>query len=277
MEFSFAAVLSLGAAAAACEFIDSSLGMLYGTILSPVLIICGFEPLAVVPSILFSQAVGGVTASVLHQRLHNSDFSLNIDGASANGAGAAFAAGATEDLKVVSLLTAFGVLASVFAASIALNVPKAALKTYIGLIVSSMGFLIVSGRTFEFSWKKMCGIGLLSAFNKGISGGGFGPVVTAGQVVCGRQVKNSIAATTLSEAPICLAAFAAYSLSGKIHWSLVLILSAGSALGALAGPFFTAGFQSREKLKLVLGYLTLGLGIFILLNTWWLNLKGVSA
>jgi len=42
-----------------CEFIDSYLGMMYGTILSPVLIIAGFNPLVVVPCILFSQGVGG--------------------------------------------------------------------------------------------------------------------------------------------------------------------------------------------------------------------------
>ncbi len=35
-----------------CEMIDLSLGMLYGTILSPVLTIVGFDPLVVVPSIL---------------------------------------------------------------------------------------------------------------------------------------------------------------------------------------------------------------------------------
>lgn len=276
MIFSLSGWLALGAGAVVCEFIDSSLGMLYGTILSPALIICGFDPLAVVPAILFSQAAGGITASFLHHLLNNSDFSLNLDGTAEGGFGAAFAAGATEDLKVVLIITIFGIFASVFAASIAINVPKPVLKTYIGLIVSAMGVLVVSGRTFKFSWKKMFGIGLLSAFNKGISGGGFGPVVTAGQVVCGREAKNSIGATTLSEAPICLAAFAAYALAGKISWPLVLVLSAGSVAGALAGPFFTAGFQSREKLKLALGYLTLTLGLFILLNTWWLNLKGIS-
>lgn len=277
MELTLTTGLFLIAAAAACEFIDSSLGMLYGTILSPALMICGFEPLAVVPAILFSQAAGGSTASFLHQRLNNSDFSFNVNGPPGNGAGAAFAGGAAQDLKVVSIIAAFGVFASVFAASIAVNVPKPVLKTYIGLIVFAMGLLIISGRTFKFSWKKMFGIGLLSAFNKGISGGGFGPVVTAGQVVCGRDAKNSIGATTLSEVPICLAGFAAYSLAGKISRDLVLLLSAGAVLGAAAGPFFTAGFQSKEKLKLMLGYLAAGLGLFILLNTWLLGIKGVSA
>ncbi len=44
-----------------CKLINSSLGILYGTILSPILIIVSFNPLLVIFSILFSQAIGGVT------------------------------------------------------------------------------------------------------------------------------------------------------------------------------------------------------------------------
>ena len=45
-------IILIISAAFVCEMIDSSLGMLYGTILSPVLTIVGFDPLVVVPSIL---------------------------------------------------------------------------------------------------------------------------------------------------------------------------------------------------------------------------------
>lgn len=53
-------------AAFVCEFIDSSLGMMYGTILSLVLILAGFDPLLAVPSILLSQATWRFSASVFH-------------------------------------------------------------------------------------------------------------------------------------------------------------------------------------------------------------------
>jgi len=59
-----------------CEFIDASMGMMYGTILSPILIIAGFEPVLVVPSILLSQALGGFTASIFHHRLKNVNLAL---------------------------------------------------------------------------------------------------------------------------------------------------------------------------------------------------------
>ena len=57
-----------------CEYIDSSLGMGYGTILTPVLIIVGFDLLLVLPAILFSQAVASFSAALFHQRYGNVDF-----------------------------------------------------------------------------------------------------------------------------------------------------------------------------------------------------------
>lgn len=56
-----------------CEFIDSSVSMGYGTILSPVLIILGFNPFVAIPAVLLSQAIGGFTASVFHHQLDNAN------------------------------------------------------------------------------------------------------------------------------------------------------------------------------------------------------------
>jgi len=36
------------------------------------------------------------------------------------------------------------------------------------------------GHSPSFSWKRLIAIGLISSFNKGISGGGYGPLVTGG-------------------------------------------------------------------------------------------------
>jgi uncharacterized membrane protein YfcA len=51
------------------EFIDSALGMMYGTVLSPLLVIMNYSVKIVVPSLLISQAVGGFVASWRHHRL----------------------------------------------------------------------------------------------------------------------------------------------------------------------------------------------------------------
>ena len=68
MEITVGLFLLLFGMAFICEFIDSSLGMGYGTILSPVLIIMGFDPLVAIPALLLSQAVGGFTAAIFHHQ-----------------------------------------------------------------------------------------------------------------------------------------------------------------------------------------------------------------
>jgi hypothetical protein len=285
MELTLTIILGLIIGALICEFIDSALGMLYGTILSPVLVIAGFDPLLVVPSILFSQAIGGFTASIFHHRLKNADFTLKIkntaqiaDRLAKLGYKESFNRGTTQDLKVAICITVLGIFAAIAATLIAINIPKIALTTYIGTLVALMGIIILTKINFKFSWKKMLGVGILSAFNKGMSGGGFGPVVTAGQIISGRDGKSSIGATTLAEAPICMAGFLTYLLTkGISNWSFVFLLSSGAIMGAALGPFFTAKFKSKNKLKIILGVLTLGLGLFVLINAWYLKIKGASA
>lgn len=269
MELTLIVFIFIFIAAILCEFIDSSLGMLYGTILSPVLIIAGFNPLLVVPSILITQAIGGFTASMFHNRLKNADFSFkNI----------ILKKEMTQDLKIFILITTLGIIAAVFSGLIAVNIPKIALKTYIGIIVTLMGIIVVTGKSFKFSWKKIAGIGILSAFNKALSGGGFGPIVTAGQVISGRKEKNSIGTTTLAEAPICMAGFLTYLFTNGIsNWNLVFALGGGSIIGGIIGPFFTSKFKLEKRLKIILGVLTLALGLFVLINTWYLKINGASA
>jgi uncharacterized membrane protein YfcA len=63
---------------------------------------------------------------------------------------------------------------------------------------------------------------------------------------------------------------------GISNWNLIYVLSFGAMIGAIIGPFFTAKFKSEKKLKIILGMLTLVLGIFVLIDTWFLKIKGIS-
>ena len=259
-----------------CEFIDASMGMMYGTILSPVLIIAGFEPLVVVPAILFSQALGGFTASIFHHRFKNVNLAVKsanpkviIKKLSELGYIESFKRGTTKDFKVSMCIASLGIIATIIAVFTAINISKTALKTYIGILVVAMGVILLFGSDFKFSWKKMLAVGILSAFNKGISGGGFGPVVTSGQLIAGRDSRSSIGATTFAEAPICIAGFLTFLITkGISDWNLVILLSTGALIGAPFGALLTSKFKSEKRLRTVLGLLTLGLGIWILIKTW---------
>ena len=265
-------IMCIVLAAFICELIDSSLGMLYGTILSPALIIAGYDPLLVVPSILLSQAFGSLIASLQHHRLNNASFGLKHEvkkPKSGKDLISIFRHDTSQDLKVVVVITVTGIIATIIAALTAVHIPKDILKTYIGVLVLCMGIILLLKNRYSFSWKKMFGVGLVSAFNKGMSGGGFGPVVTSGQIISGRSVKKSIGATALSEAPICITGFVSYwLLNGMADWNLLLFLSIGSIAGAFLGPNITAKITSEKKLVFSLGIIVSLLGIWTLLKTW---------
>src|SRR3989344_2376310 len=229
------------------EWIDASLGMGYGTILSPTLIIIGFNPLLVVPSILITQALGGLSASFFHH--HNGNVSFSIKSANPvyifkkireYGIFSAFKSGFSEDLRIVFLITSLGVIATIISVLVAVSIPKNILSGYIEGLVLIMGILIIAGFTFTYSTTKMFIIGIIASFNKGLSGGGFGPVTTGGQVVLGQDHKRAIGCTTAAEFPICIVGFITYSLTkGLPGWELILPLSIGAFLGGVIGPLTT--------------------------------------
>ncbi|BAS28098.1 sulfite exporter TauE/SafE family protein [Limnochorda pilosa] len=181
-----------------CELVDSTLGMGYGTTLTPLLLLLGYSPLQVVPVVLLSDLVTGVAAAFFHHRLGNSDFRLG-----------------SQDLKVGLVFAGSGAVAAVAAIVLAVKVPEFWLTLYIGAMVTliRVRILLMGNRQISFSWPRIIGIGLLAAFNKGLSGGGYGPLVTGGQLLSG-QARNAVGITSLAEAAICLVAVVGYALSG---------------------------------------------------------------
>jgi uncharacterized membrane protein YfcA len=145
-------LLLIGVLAIIMEFIDSSMGMMYGTILSPLLIGMGFSPAVIIPSILISQAVGGIVGTVRHHNYNSANFN-----------------GLTKDTKIVLAIVLPGVLACVIGAYIAVSIPGWILKLYIGLLVIIMGFFCIKTYSFKFSWGKMYVIGMIAALNKALT------------------------------------------------------------------------------------------------------------
>ena len=156
--------------------------------------------------------------------------------------------------------------------SSATEISRKALKTYIGVLVLVMGVILLSRMRFRFSWRKMVGVGIFSSFNKGISGGGFGPVVTAGQIIAGHNHKSAIGVTTAAEAPICVCGFIAYCIlkgSDAIikDWIVFVPLLVGSLISTPLGALITKKFPEKT-LRPSLGILVTVLGIWMLYKTW---------
>jgi uncharacterized membrane protein YfcA len=232
------------------ETIDSGIGMMYGTLLSPVLILASFEPKVVVPSLLLSQAIGGFFATYHHNKFGNAKFSLK-----------------SEDLKIAAFIFFLGVLAVIVGAFIGLKLPSFYLKLYIGILCIIMGSIVLAKRTFVFSWFKLSLISILSAFNKAISGGGYGPIVASGNIASGLKSKQSIGITDFAEAPICLASFIAWVALNK--WTIPSMdllgpLCIGAAIGGLTGPFLLSRSSSHVLIARLVAILAIVSGVILI-------------
>jgi len=144
------------------------------------------------------------------------------------------------DLKVTLCITLLGMIATIIAALTAITISRIILKTYIGILVIIMGVLLLLNKHLKFSCNKMIGLGVLSAFNNGLSGGGFRPIVASGQIFSRREYRRPIATIILSNALICIVGFLTYLLRfSHLKWDLILSLSVGAILGSIIGAHLT--------------------------------------
>ena len=265
--------LGIMALAFVAEYIDSSLGMGYGTTLTPLLLMMGYEPLEVVPAILLSELLTGGTAAFLHNKVKNVNFDFKKDHESkiVKRLGKLGYMPKSRDSKVAFILSICSIFGTIIAVIVAVELPTFYLKLYIGLLVLILGIVILARRKKEhkFSTKKIVGLGLLASFNKGMSGGGYGPVVTSGQVMSGMSAKNAIAITSFSESLTCFVGIITYIAIGMgsaiLGWNMMPFLITGALLSV---PFsvYTVKKTKIKNLTFIIGIATVMLGAYTLIN-----------
>ncbi len=296
-----------------CEFMDSSLGMGYGTTLTPVLLLMGYEAAHIVPAVLISEFATGIVSALCHTWLKNMtlgfnkqsktkanfkaenvELNSNLKSIYAVNGGISLPKKQslmvrmkelTLDTKVICFLTLFGIIgtlvASITSAFYSLNENfKFGVKIYIGIMVFGMGILILAFRNkqMKFSFKRLISIGAVAGFNKGISGGGYGPLCVSGQILSGREGKNAIASTSLSEGIICFVGATAYILTNvtksvtsalPMDWTflgLTPFIIGGAVLSAPLAALTTKSVNNKW-LKVLVGAATILLGTFSLIKT----------
>ncbi len=242
------------------QFLDSSMGMGYGTSLAPLLLIMGFTPLQVVPSLLLSQTAGGIFAGFFHHEFGNVTFGLFP---------------ISHDTKVVGVITATGILATVFSVILAISLPAFYIKLYVGILVIIMGILafVTIKRTFSFSWARLGGFAALAGFNKGIGGGGYGPILMVGQIISGLKVKQAVGIITMSEGLVSIVAIIAYfiftlDLAGGIDFLLLPSLVIGSSIGSIASPYVVSKIPEKPMKFLIPTY-SIAIGLMMLIKIIW--------
>jgi len=234
-----------------CEYVDSSLGMGYGTTLTPLLLLLGFAPLQVVPCVLLSEIATGFSAACLHHRDGNIDFLRDRE--------------ARLTALLLSVLSTVGALAAVM---LAVHISKTLLTFVIGMIILGAGMvtLLTVNRRLRYRPAHIVVLGTVAAFNKGLSGGGYGPLVTTGQVVSGLAPKKAVAVTSLAESWTCVVGLAAYVAAGNsIFWALAVPMALGAMLSVPVATLTVK--RAPEKLfRVGVGATTCILGLSALLK-----------
>lgn len=242
---------------------DSAAGMGFGTCLAPLLFLLGYTPLQVVPAILISEAITGLINSFFNHEYKNVHFSFHP---------------LNNTTRLTFIITLFGciaIFASVFLSYYALKFPDVIIKTYVSILVLFMGVLGLIRLKLNNINKKISNpnnlifFAVLAGFNKGIGGGGYGPVVTMGQVFSGVYEKSATAIVSLAEALVSIIGiltFILISLAG-VEIDLVLLPSifTGGFFAALLSPYLVRVLPNKIW-KIILPIYALIIGIFSLVK-----------
>ena len=255
------------------QYMSVSMGVGYGTVMTPVLLIIGLTPLQVVPAVLLSQFVGGVIGGVAHHRVGNIELDFRPDERLTKERlrGSVYLP-RSLDAKVVFILAICGIIGALAGVFFAISIPKLALEIYIGVMVLAIGIIILVRRHQDgtLSWKRLIGMGLLGSFNKGLSGGGYIPLVTGGQIISGREVRRSVGSTTFAVTFACAVSFLGYVLiKGDIYWTLVAAACVGSVIAAPFAAMMVRRIDSR-RLKFAIGITTSLLGALTIAKAFFL-------
>jgi len=230
------------------SIIDTSLGMCYGTILTPSLIIAGYSPEIVIPAVLLSQLVVDVAGGATHTKVKNFT---------------------KKDVKVALLIAIPATALAAVGAFSNLNLPKLIIKTYIGVIVIILGFLTVYGVKLKKSSKRLVFISGIAGFNKGFMGGGFGPVVVSGQIILNHDVRPSIAIGDVAEIPVCIVGLIVFATFTELSFSFIfLLVCIPAAIGSLIGPCLTIKISQKNYAEKIIGIVMFILGSLTILKVY---------
>lgn len=246
-----------------CEYIDSSLGMGYGTTLTPLLLTLGIARVEIVPAILLSEFLTGLFAGIAHHKEGNVD--LKNDNR------------IRRAILLLAIPSVIGVLAATIIGSKLKSFGQQYANLYIGIMIVSIGIYLIYNTYIlnrrklqpeetkgSVSNSRLMILGTIAAFNKGVSGGGYGPLMTGGQLTAGIKEKEAVAVTSLCECFTCLMGLLLFfSLGGSLSLFYAVPLCMGSAISVVPAAK-TIKILPKGFLKKSIGWATLCLGILTL-------------
>jgi uncharacterized protein len=234
--------------AAFFEFMDASAGMGFGTALTPILLVLGFDPKQIVPVVMIQQGVAGLVGAFLHREFENVEWKFKP---------------MSETVKlwfIIGVVGCIAVAVSIVGVYKILHVDKVWIKLYVAVLLVMMGGIsLFQGRKDKpYKPKKMIGFAALAGFNKGVGGGGYGPVVTIGGLIAGVPVKSMLAVTAICEGTVSgfsiLVWLALLSSGVQIDYLLLPSFMIATMFSAIAAPYMTRVFPEKAWKVVVPAY-----------------------
>ncbi len=238
---------------------DSSAGMGFGTGLTPLLLIMGYNPLQVVPILLLSEGITGLTSAAFHHEFENVKFR--------------FKRPLNPETKIMFMIAAIGCLSIIFSVLLtylAFEITIDFIKTYVAILVLFMGIIgmmKLKTNNQKYRPKLLTFFSGLAGFNKGIGAGGYGPVVMMGQIFSGIYEKTATAIVSLSEGIVSIVGVLTFVFitSYGITIDLVLLPSVftGGFIAAMVSPYIVRVLPNKMW-RIVIPIYALGIGTFLL-------------
>ena len=225
--------------AAFFEFMDASAGMGFGTALTPLLLMVGFDPKQIVPVVMIQQGAAGLVGAFLHREFENVEWKFSP---------------MSETVKLWLIIAGTGVLfnlTAIIGVYKIFHVGKIWIKLYVALLLLMMGAvsLFQSRKDRPYRPKRMVLWAALAGFNKGVGGGGYGPVVTIGGLLAGVPVKSMLAVTAISEGTVSTIAVLIWigMLTSGVQIDYILLPSfmLATMFSAVAAPYMTRVFPEK--------------------------------
>ena len=219
------------------DLLDSSAGQGLGTISAPLLLMLGFSAYQVIPSLVIVAAMSGLVSGWFHHEFQNVHYSLKKP--------------LNDETKTVLFTAGVGsmmIATSVILVHYFIQPPDFILSLYITITVILMGLLglvrVKKGtEDYKYRPKFIVTFAAIAGFNKGVGGGGYGPVLVMGNVLSGIYEKTAAALTQTTEGivstvgAVCFFTLAFMDPNTRIDFLLLPSMFTGSFFASVLAPY----------------------------------------
>ncbi len=249
MGYDVASIAIIFVATFLSKVVNVTLGMGFGIGMTFTFLMLGYNPTQVVTGILVAQTLGQLLAAFFHHKYQNVDY--RFEG---------------RAIRITLVLVLLSLTGAVVGPLVEVNVPAFYLKLFTAVVIIALGvFMLVKRNSVSpFSWTKLMVTALFAGFIKGLTGCGYGPILTSGQLLVGVDGKSAVGISMLAGPAVFSLSLLTYVCTAEtIDWYLLLYMMSAIAVATPIGAFLLRRIQ-LQSVKRIIGFATIVMGILLI-------------